>query len=207
MNFIANNLWTFVSIPLISGFIGYVTNYLAVKMIFRPRSPLRFCGLEILGLVPKRRKELALKIAEAVERDLISHRDVQEAVNKTGLADFIEKLVEQELERVTLHELGRHPLLAVFVRSEQIGKFKLEFMQRLRPRIPALLDEFLQALESKMDFKEIVRSKVEALDLEQLEELIYSISARELRTIEILGGVIGFVLGLGQVALLAWKHN
>ena len=53
-----------------------------------------------------------------------------------------------------------------------------------------------------MDFQQIVRSKVEAFDLGRLEQIIYDISAKELKTIEYLGGVLGLLVGLAQVGLM-----
>jgi uncharacterized membrane protein YheB (UPF0754 family) len=57
-------------------------------------------------------------------------------------------------------------------------------------------------VEHKLDVSEIVRTKVEAFDLTKLEAIIHEVSARELKTIEVLGGVLGFLVGLVQVAIM-----
>ena len=57
-------------------------------------------------------------------------------------------------------------------------------------------------VEDKLDVSEIVRDKVERFDLAKLEAIIHEVSARELKTIEVLGGVLGFLVGLGQVAFM-----
>jgi uncharacterized membrane protein YheB (UPF0754 family) len=58
-------------------------------------------------------------------------------------------------------------------------------------------------VEHKLDVSAIVQQKIEAFDISKLESIIYEVSARELKTIEVLGGVLGFVVGLAQVALLS----
>ena len=46
-------------LPIIAALIGWSTNYLAVKMLFHPRLPLRIMGFSIQGVFPKRQKQLA----------------------------------------------------------------------------------------------------------------------------------------------------
>lgn len=159
-------------------------------------------GLEIWGLIPKRQIELALNIGEAVERDLISHQDVQSAIDQAGFELVIENMLSRELERFVSETRQRNPLLYMLLRPELLQRIKSEFLAQLRPRIPHLVDELWDKLEDKLDFKQIVSNKIESFDLQKLENLIYKISSRELQTIEILGGVIGFVIGLAQLALL-----
>ena len=43
-----------------------------------------------------------------------------------------------------------------------------------------------------------------AFPVEQLERLIVEVASRELRSIEVLGGVLGGVIGLVQAGLLHW---
>jgi uncharacterized membrane protein YheB (UPF0754 family) len=60
----------------------------------------------------------------------------------------------------------------------------------------------VERVEERLDIKELVTDKVNAFDLSKLESMIYEVSSRELKTIELLGGVLGFIVGLGQVGLL-----
>ena len=51
---------------------------------------------------------------------------------------------------------------------------------------------------------ELVEQKVNAFDLDQLESLVIDLAANELRYIEIMGAVLGFIVGLGQLLIAAW---
>ncbi len=72
-----------ISIPLISALIGWITNYLAVKMIFRPHIPIKILGITFHGILPKRKSALAHEIGETVERELISHDDIKKHMPST----------------------------------------------------------------------------------------------------------------------------
>ena len=64
------------------------------------------------------------------------------------------------------------------------------------------MDGMMERAQSALDLKSIVEKKIEAFDVSALESIVYSIASREFKMIEILGGVLGFLIGLGQVALL-----
>ena len=70
--------------PLVGAAIGWVTNFLAVKMLFRPRRPVRILGLTVQGLVPKRRRELAASIADTNQTHLVTGEELRAALSDPG---------------------------------------------------------------------------------------------------------------------------
>lgn len=73
------NWLNLISGPVIGGVIGYFTNYIAVKMLFRPRKAVKLFGHTLPftpGLIPKRRGDLAKAIAGAIERSLLNKEDL-----------------------------------------------------------------------------------------------------------------------------------
>ena len=69
------NLLPWVLPPFIGAVIGYITNALAIRMLFRPLTQKRFLGLRVPltpGIIPKQRFELAESIGRMVSRELIT---------------------------------------------------------------------------------------------------------------------------------------
>ena len=192
----------YILMPIIAALIGWITNYLAVKMIFRPRRPLRILGVTLQGLVPRRQKELAISIGETVERDLISGKDVTQALQSPEMQQKIEQLVESQVELFVRDKLNAIPMVSMFLQGEIATQIKRLLVDQFKGSVPQLLEGMIVEVESNMDFREIVRAKVEAFDLSTLEDIIYRISSKELKTIEYLGGVLGFLVGLMQVGLM-----
>ena len=62
--------------PLISAFIGWVTTWVAIKMLFHPRNPVRFLGITIQGVFPKRQKQVAEKLGAIVAKELIHFDEI-----------------------------------------------------------------------------------------------------------------------------------
>ena len=75
-------------------------------------------------------------------------------------------------------------------------------LAQMGEKLALLIERVVERAEHKLDVSAIVAAKVEKFDLGKLESLIYEVSARELKTIELLGGVLGFLVGVGQVALI-----
>lgn len=189
-------------IPVISAFIGWVTNYLAVKMIFRPRKEIRILGFRFIGLIPKRKSDLALKIAQTVETELISHRDIRAIIQTEEFHLQIGSVIRSKIDSLIQSKLASNPLLAMFVTPDIIAKLSDILMEELNKEIPAVIDSLFQTVESKIDFQKIIKEKIESFNLTKLESIIYSIASKELKAIEILGGVLGFAVGLVQLIMI-----
>ncbi|MFQ5901416.1 MAG: DUF445 domain-containing protein, partial [Thermodesulfobacteriota bacterium] len=84
--------------PVTGAVIGWFTNYIAVKMLFRPYIPVKILGLSIQGIIPKRRKEIARGIAKAIERDLLSAKDLTGVLEDVDWEEEVEKSVEEVVE-------------------------------------------------------------------------------------------------------------
>lgn len=97
----------FIAGPLIGALIGYCTNYIAVKMLFRPRKPIAIGGKTLPftpGIIPKRKNDLARALGKAVSRNLLTSGDLAESMSsdkvKKRVSDevweFYEKLTEED---------------------------------------------------------------------------------------------------------------
>jgi uncharacterized membrane protein YheB (UPF0754 family) len=66
----------------VSGLIGFLTNWLAITMLFQPRQSRPLVGQ---GLVPAQRERIAFRLAEAVSDELISEAIIKEKIHESGL--------------------------------------------------------------------------------------------------------------------------
>lgn len=89
-------------IPVIVGaVIGYITNWLAIKMLFRPYTEKRFFGFKIPftpGLIPKERERIAKSVGETVGNHLLSPEMIVDSLGNDEVAAQIEKWIEQRID-------------------------------------------------------------------------------------------------------------
>ncbi len=190
------------SIPVVSGLIGYVTNYIAVVMLFRPHKPWGLLGIKLQGLVPRRQKEIARSLGAMIERDLLSHEDIQKALKSVETADEASSFLNEQIDLFVQKLAAQNPMVGMFMQGPLLDQVKGLLRDQMAEKFPALVERIVERAEHSLDVSEIVRTKVEAFDLTKLESIIHEVSARELKTIELLGGVLGFLVGVVQVGIL-----
>jgi uncharacterized membrane protein YheB (UPF0754 family) len=197
------NGWLWLT-PFVGAFIGWLTNYVAIKMLFRPREPKRLFGLSLQGVMPKRQHDLALKIGEVVERELLKSEDILNAINTEELRGHLATVIESRIDRFLREKLFRGDFLysKVFSR-EAVQRAKRAFITELVNLFPVEVDAAIKQLVEKVDIRKIVATRVEQFEFEQLEEVVYRVASTELNWVVYLGGVLGFIIGLLQV-LFTW---
>ncbi len=190
-----------IVLPLLGGVIGYVTNRIAVKMVFRPIRPVSVLGFQVQGLVGRRQPELAASIGRVVGQHLVEHDDIVRALHAMDLEKLVRGALDRGLEE-KVAELRKMPLVGGFLTDERVADLRESLVRGFLENEELLLEEIERAVEEGLDVQALVREKVAAFPVEQLEKLVLEVAARELRAIEVLGGVLGLLIGFIQVAVL-----
>ena len=181
-------------------FIGWFTNYLAIKMLFHPRKPKRILGWTLQGLFPKRQAELADLLGDIVEKELVNHEDIQRVIQDPAFHRRIRNLVDTYVSRFIHKKLTKvHPLLASLLQGRRVlDKIKDLVVDEVERFIPDMLEKAAHELESRFEFSSIVREKIEGFSIEKLEKVLFDLMKREFRFIEIVGGALGLLVGSVQ---------
>lgn len=194
---------TLAAMPLVGALIGWATNWLAVKMIFRPRRPVRVLGMEWIGLLPKRRRQLAEKLAETIESELLSSADLTEILEDPEVHAHVSRALESRLDEFVQRMFERLPtMVQALIPRERMVALRNAMLEEIGAHLPAIATSLVEQVEQRVDIRQKVIDRVEAFEIERLEALVLGIVRAELRHIELLGGLLGFLVGLAQAALL-----
>jgi uncharacterized membrane protein YheB (UPF0754 family) len=192
-------------IPVISGFIGWVTNWVAIKMLFHPRKPVRLLGITIQGIFPKRQEQFAIKLGKLVSEQLLSFKDIEQKIVSPENLQKLMPVVESHVDDFLRKKLADvFPVISMFIGEKTISQLKGHFLNELEALFPVLMKRYMGNLQAELDLEKIVTEKVAGFSSDKLEEILMSIMSKEFRFVEILGGVLGFIIGLLQVAITLW---
>lgn len=195
------NYWLLL-IPVISAFIGWITNWVAIKMLFHPRNPINILGIQVQGIFPKRQQQFAEKLGRLVSQELLSFSDIEEKINKPENLHTILPQVETHIDHFLRVKLGESmPMISMFIGDKTIDKLKAIFMEELETLFPKIMKEYSASLKNELDLEQIVTDKVKAFPSDKLEDILYQVMAKEFRFVELLGAVLGFLIGILQVAI------
>ncbi len=195
------NYWLLI-IPVISAFIGWVTNWVAIKMLFHPREPKRFLGITFHGIFPKRQQQFAEKLGKLVSAEFLSFSDIEQKISSPENLKKIMPMIETHIDDFLRHKLSNEmPILSMFIGDKTINSLKEVFMKELEILFPQVMKQYAANLKTELDLEHIVIQKVSNFSSDKLEEILYQIMSKEFRFVEIIGAVIGFIIGVMQVAI------
>lgn len=183
---------------LIGAVIGYLTNTIAVKMIFRPFNPVNIpiLNLKVQGLIPKRRIEIAKTIGEVVDSELVSIESIMdkfiENSNKEELKEKIKIRIKDAIEK------NMPPIVPQMFKG-MIMEFVDEIIDKEADQlIKEAMDKLIDKASLHVKISEMVEERINSFEIEKIEKLTMDIAKKELQHIEVLGGVIGFIIGIIQ---------
>lgn len=193
---------TLILIPIISAFIGYFTNWIAIKMLFHPRNPVNILGITIQGIFPKRQAQFAQKLGALVATELLHFDEIAERLKDPEQLQALNPTIESHIDaflRVRLKE--KIPVVAMFIGDNTIGKLKEGMMDEINVLLPEIISQYAHGLGERIDIEKMVTEKVANFSSDKLENILQAIMKKEFRFVEILGGVVGFLIGLLQVGI------
>lgn len=208
---------------IIGGFIGWITNLIAIKALFHPQKPIRFLWYNWQGLIPKRQKELANNLGNMVEGELVNIPELVAKVKKEDIDSFIEQQVDSHKKDIsdTIREyiencikrnqrlvdnisgvgrmfgldINRHKENAIVGLTETACT---ELKKRAKSAAPKLLATASDEVIKHISVHDIAEEKVNTMDLNRLERMVNRIADKEMKLIEYLGGILGAIVGLLQ---------
>ena len=86
------------ALPFIAALIGWLTNYIAIKMLFNPRNPVKVGPFILQGIFPKRQKVFVEKIGSLVADKLFSLEDIKNNINTADINRKVYKVVNEHLD-------------------------------------------------------------------------------------------------------------
>ena len=189
----------------IGAMIGWITNFIAIKMLFRPYKEVNFIFFKIQGLLPKRRNEIGNSIAEVVNNELVSVKDIISKISPEDIEENIGLIVDRILESRLKEEIVKNfPMVAFFLSDSMLEKIKHIIKQSILDHKEEMINVFAEYLENKVDIKSIIVEKVNGFSLEKIEEIIITLAKKELKHIEYIGAVLGGIIGLVQFAVVTF---
>ena len=183
----------------ISATIGWITNWVAIKMLFRPHKEINFGLFKIQGLIPKRRAEIGSGIANIIQNELISVKDVISNIDREEFSKRLNALIDEVLDKNLKKKVKeKFPFLQMFFTdkiAKDIGNTIKDIIMGNQEKI---FEIFSNYAEENIDFEVIISDKISNFSLDKLEEIITFLAKKELKHIEVIGAILGMLIGAVQ---------
>lgn len=180
--------------------IGWITNIIAIRLLFKPYKPLKIPLLKIKfqGLIPKRQQDIAKALAAIVSTELITGNDVVLSLAREDMKNRIGNKIEAIVKGRIMEKLpGLVPHVIQVTMAEFISKTLRQEVHAIFEN-PGHLFKEEDLDDIRLEIERIVEEKVLSFSMQRLEQLVYRVADKELKHIEILGAVLGFIIGVIQ---------
>lgn len=187
---------------VVGAIIGWLTNVLAIKMLFRPIKPFRIpvLNITIQGLIPKRRHDISRSIGEVVEKELVSINEIFDRLVTEENKKQVISIIKEKLLKVIDYKIPS--IIPYAIKGRIIDYFEEQINKDAMAILDSSIDGIINDTVHKVKIGEMVEEKIDELELENMEKLILSITSRELKYIELLGGVLGGLIGFIQAVII-----
>lgn len=183
----------------ISATIGWITNWVAIKMLFRPHKEINFGLFKIQGLIPKRRAEIGSGIANIIQNELISVKDVISNIDREEFSKRLDSSIDKVLEKNLKAKVKeKFPVLQMFFTDRMAKDVSNTIKDIIMENQEKIFEIFSNYAEENINFEVIISDKISNFSLDKLEGIITLLAKKELKHIEVIGAILGGLIGVAQ---------
>ena len=183
----------------ISATIGWITNWVAIKMLFRPHKEINFGLFKIQGLIPKRKAEIGSGIANIIQNELISVKDVISNIDREDFSKRLNSSIDKVLEKNLRGKVKeKFPVLQMFFSDRMAKDVSNTIKDIIMENQEKIFEIFSNYAEENIDFEIIISDKISNFSLDKLEEIVTLLAKKELKHIEVIGAILGGLIGVAQ---------
>ncbi|MCW5312770.1 DUF445 family protein [Nostoc sp. KVJ3] len=142
-----SHLWLYVSPPLLGGIIGYFTNDIAIKMLFRPYRAIYIAGRKVPftpGLIPRNQERLAKNISNTIMGSLLTPEELQNLARRLLQTERVQAailwLLRLAIEQIKTDKNEKSAKIVAGILRDLLG----ESLPRLL-KVLARREDFLEA--------------------------------------------------------------
>ena len=187
---------------LLTAFTGWVTTWLAIKMLFHPRYPIKFFGMTIQGVFPKNQQMIAEKLGQVVSKELLSFEEIEAKITNPDNLQKLRPDIEAHIDHFLRNKLKEvFPMLSMMLGEKTILQLKSAFLEELELLFPILMKSYMNKLQHDLNLEKIITEKVANFSSEKLEDILKQITQKEFKFLEIISTIFGLIIGLAQVLI------
>ncbi|ONG38142.1 hypothetical protein BKE30_13185 [Alkanindiges hydrocarboniclasticus] len=200
------HLWLYLSIPFISGFIGYVTKVIAIQMMF---APMEFKGIRLFGIplgwqgiVPRKAEKMATVAVELMTSKLIRPEEIFARLDPKRIAKEIELPMMAAAAEIT-REVAQEYQPGLWEGMPEFARKRL--IRRVQAKAPEIVEHIMTEVQKDVvhyfDIKHMVISNL-LKDKRLLNEIFKKVGKQEFKFFSNAGFVFGF--GIGVIQMVCW---
>ena len=184
--------------------VGYLTNFLALKLIFRPVHPVKIGPIVIQGLFMKRQDEVSKEYANILATELLTSEQIFEFIVRTNGMDVLAELCRKHVKNIVDTTTGstRKLILKLAIGNTKYEKMKAVAAEMFVHALPASITTMFDYADKSLQIGETLENKLKSLSKLDFEDVLHPIFQEDEHILILVGAVLGAVAGFIQMAFV-----
>jgi uncharacterized membrane protein YheB (UPF0754 family) len=200
-------IWFFYSaswvLPVAGFLVGWVTNWMALKVIFQPIEPIHIFGYELQGIFLKRQKEVSVVFARVVCVEILHIKAMWTAIFNGRLSkNFFAMLRAHTLVFTGKLVAEIEPLAIAAMGAEKFLQMKEDIAQKVIEKLPSVIDASYEYTQEALGMEKTIATKMGELPAAEFEGVLHPAFEEDEIQLIALGGVLGAIVGVLQIFTL-----
>lgn len=187
--------WT---LPFFGFLVGYATNWLALYLIFEPKTPKKFLGFTVQGLFHRRQKEIALRFGDIVAERVFNPDNLFKEISSGDPRKKLLSIVEGKADAL-IAKYQKHPMAAMVMKPELAAELKRDILRDVEAemfRPNSLVQQFINKSDK---IRKMLQERMAVMEPEGYENVLRPAFKQDEWKLIIAGAVLGAAVGLIQV--------
>ncbi|MBW2717276.1 MAG: hypothetical protein JRD94_01615 [Deltaproteobacteria bacterium] len=173
-------------LPAAGFLVGYITNWLALNLIFEPREPKQIGPFRIQGVFIKRQREVAASFADVIAGRVLN----------------ADNMMQHLSEGQSMKEYERDAMVAMLVSKEKLEEAKADLLDRVRNADMTSNSQIKTFADQSHHIHSQLEANLGALDADEFSGILRPVFQKDEWKLVLAGGVIGTGIGALQVVVL-----
>jgi len=190
-------------LPLGGLLVGYLTNVLALKMIFSPTNPIKIFGFTIQGLFIKRQKEVSRGYARLVSENVMTMDNVFTQMFKGAGADKLIKIIEKHSKEGIDKTAGFNSSLIKFTSgTDTYDEIKMIAVNRFIEAAPEQIHVVFDYAKQALDIEETMYTRMTNLPPDEFVDFLRPVFQEDEWKLVLTGAILGMIAGGLQLIIM-----
>ncbi|MFV0437324.1 MAG: DUF445 family protein [Desulfopila sp.] len=162
---------SYVAPPLVGAFIGYVTNRIAIRMLFRPLKPWHLFGCRIPmtpGVIPSQRHRLADNMGEVVGEQLLTSEEIGAALQSAKFQQHLLNVIAERVGAILHRDLPTLPEMI----PDKFAIYREFGIRALKQHLRGNINKFIQSPAFSQEIDIAITKRLTALMECRIDEVV-----------------------------------
>lgn len=188
-------LWT---LPVGGFVVASITNWIALKCVFQPVQPRRFCGFTFQGLFLKRQQEVAAVYAQLLSSKVLNAENLLLGMLGGPCSNKLFTMLDKSIQQGIDNAVPSQRVIRLMIGTGDYSAMKSRVCELVRADIKSVLSHLTPYIDEALNVQETLQTSMAELTSQEFADILMPVFKEGELKLILIGGFLGLVVGMLQ---------